>query len=320
MPSKLHDSRVSDSESQVERVLDTISALSRRFIAQEHHRLHNVSGNRGEEERGTSRLYVDKSLCGLLGESQVLHFSRGTEPVPVQHPEVQLFLRDVARTLGKQVDKAEPCTLEPLRAVSRHALQNPTNVEAQTVALIALVAFWGCLRLGSLIPKRPEKEEQVLTLNNLEVRGTSLLFTVRASKTIQFSERTHCIELPAQSESALVPLTSIQPVDLALATPVLPDHIVRAVHDRSYTALAFAVLGSDQPHFTTVAAAHGPLVSPRVCSTGVHQGSADLASNAPRRLENAGGGNDLCRGRSDPETAWWTVEPHRVTAGDDPPT
>jgi hypothetical protein len=145
------------------------------------------------------KVYVD-----FLGRAK--SFTAPEAPNPVQHPEVQLFLRGVARTLGKQVDKAEPCTLQHLRAVSEYALRNPTNLEVQTVALIALVAFWGCLRLGALIPKRPEKQARVLTLNDVEVRGTSLLFTVRVSKTIQFAERLHRIEVPAQSDPLLCPL------------------------------------------------------------------------------------------------------------------
>ncbi len=74
------------------------------------------------------------------------------------------------------------------------------------MALIALVAFWGCLRLGALVPKRPEKQGQVLTLSDLEVRGTSIIVTIRVSKTIQFAERLHRIEVPAQSDPLLCPL------------------------------------------------------------------------------------------------------------------
>jgi hypothetical protein len=37
-------------------------------------------------------------------------------------------------------------------------------------------------------------------------------------------------------------------------------------------------------------------------------------------LEVAGSGHVVCRGRSDSESAWRAVEPHCVTAGDDPPT
>jgi len=136
-------------------------------------------------------------------------FLSPASPNPVQHPEVQLFLRGVARRLGKQVEKAEPCTEEHLRALSRRALMSLDNIELQTTSLIALLAFWGCLRLGTLIPKRPENALHVLTLGDLEARGTSLLITVRHSKTNQFKERQHIIELPAQADPLLCPLRAL---------------------------------------------------------------------------------------------------------------
>lgn len=128
---------------------------------------------------------------------------------PVQHPEVQLFMRGVARTLGKQVDKAVPCTLEHLRALNTWALRCPADVEALCVAMIATLAFWGCLRLGALIPKRADKQRQALRLQHLEVRGTSIVVTVLISKTIQFGERQHRIEVPAQSDPLLCPLRAL---------------------------------------------------------------------------------------------------------------
>jgi hypothetical protein len=62
--------------------------------------------------------------------------------------------------------------------------------------MIATLAFWGCLRLGALIPKRADKLRQALKLQNLEIRGTSIIVTVLISKTIQFGERQHRIEVP----------------------------------------------------------------------------------------------------------------------------
>jgi hypothetical protein len=147
----------------------------------------------------TIKVYVD-----FLGRAT--SFTSPMAPNPVQHPEVQLFLRGVARTLGKKVDKAEPCTLDHLRALNLYAMRNPADVEAQVMALIASLAFWGCLRLGALIPKRAEKQHQVLTLGDLQLLGSSMVVTVRISKTNQFAERLHRIEVPAQSDPFLCPL------------------------------------------------------------------------------------------------------------------
>jgi hypothetical protein len=122
-----HDCSVSDSESQVDRILNTFSTFSKRFVAQEHRRLHHVPRRHREEGRD---VYVD-----FLGRAT--SFTSPLLPNPVQHPEVQLFLRGVARTLGKQVDKAEPCTLEHLKALNMWALGQLQDVEAQCVTLIA---------------------------------------------------------------------------------------------------------------------------------------------------------------------------------------
>lgn len=148
------------------------------------------------------KVYVD-----FLGRAT--SFTSPQLPNPAQHPEVQMFLRGVARTLGKQVDKAEPATLEHLTALNSWALSNPQDVEVQCMASIATLAFWGCLRLGALIPKRAEKQRQCLRLQNLEIRGTSIIVTVLISKTIQFGERQHRIEVPAQSDPLLCPLRAL---------------------------------------------------------------------------------------------------------------
>lgn len=145
-----------------------------------------------------------KSYVDFLG--RVASFTSPDAPNPVHHPEVELFLRGVARRLGKKVDKAEPCTLDHLRAINAHALCQPNDPAAHTAAFVATVAFWGCLRLGCLIPKSADKARSVLTMGDVELRGSSLILTVRASKTIQFAERVHRIEIPAQEDPLLCPL------------------------------------------------------------------------------------------------------------------
>lgn len=145
-----------------------------------------------------------KAYVDFLGRA--LSFTSPELPNPVQHPEVQLFLQGVARKLGKTVEKAEPCTLEHLQRLNQHAMSHPQDIETQSMAVIASIGFWGCLRLGALIPKRPDKQKSVLTLNDIHVVGQSLLITVRVSKTIQFAERLHRIEVPAQSGPLLCPL------------------------------------------------------------------------------------------------------------------
>jgi hypothetical protein len=240
-------------------------------------------------------------------------------PNPVQHPEVQLFLRGVARTLGKQVDKAEPCTLEHLKALNMWALSQLQDVEAQCVTLIATLAFWGCLRLGALIPKREEKKRQCLRLQNLEVRGTSIIATVHISKTIQFGERQHRIEVPAQSDQLLCPLESIDALDLRLATPIIPDPIVRAVHDQSYNAVSFAIPDPCESHCPFNQPSLGSLVPSGLRSSGIRSQCANMASDASRRLEDSGSGHVVCRGRAHSKPTGRPVEPRPVREGWFPP-
>jgi hypothetical protein len=147
-----------------------------------------------------------KAYVSFLGRAT--SFTSPHLPNPTSHPEVQLFLRGVARTLGKKVEKAEPCTLDHIRRLNSWALEDQSNLERQTVAWVATMTFWGCLRLGAVIPKRPEKQNRVLLLENLEIRGNSVILSVQVSKTIQFGERQHRIELPAQSDPLLCPLTA----------------------------------------------------------------------------------------------------------------
>lgn len=145
------------------------------------------------------KVYVD-----FLGRA--LSFTCPELQNPVHHPEVRLFLRGTAQRLGKKVDKAEPCTLDHLQAVNRRALSLPNDVEAQACAMLATLAFWGCLRLGSLIPKSLDKVSQILSLGDVEMRDAVLILSVRVSKTIRFAERVHRVELPAQADPLVCPL------------------------------------------------------------------------------------------------------------------
>lgn len=158
---------------------------------------------------GTPLAYASiKAYVDFLGRAH--SYTSPHLPNPVHHPEVELFLRGLARTLGKAVTKAEPCSLEHLRALNQYAEGHRSESEAQTVALLATIAFWGCLRLGALIPKAPEKKLRILTFGDLTLSGSTLLITVRASKTIQYGERVHRIELPSQDDPLLCPLRALR--------------------------------------------------------------------------------------------------------------
>jgi hypothetical protein len=61
-----HDQRLREQESQVEQLLHTISSLARRFVAQQHRRLHHVSGDGGQEGRSAG-LFYDQAYVDFLG-------------------------------------------------------------------------------------------------------------------------------------------------------------------------------------------------------------------------------------------------------------
>jgi hypothetical protein len=125
---------------------------------------------------------------------------------PVRNPEVKLFLKGVARQLGKDVEKAEPCTLDHLARLGKWSMEQPNDPVRASVHFLALVAFWGCLRLGCLLPKRPERAWRTPSLADVRIVGSALVLTIRESKTIQFRERTHQVELPAHNDPLLCPL------------------------------------------------------------------------------------------------------------------
>jgi integrase len=144
---------------------------------------------------------------GFLGRAA--GFSSGqTDFNPARHPQVQLFLQGLARRLGKTVTKAEPCTLEHLRAISHASDRAPTDVPLATASMLALVAFWGCLRFGNLVPKHDLYK--ALRLSDVTVEDAALVITIRYSKTIQFAERAKVIHLPARDDPLLCPLRAFR--------------------------------------------------------------------------------------------------------------
>ena len=146
------------------------------------------------------------AYIGFLGRAA--SFSLGAhDQNPVQHPQVQLFLQGLARRMGKTLTKAEPCSLAHLRAISRAAEAAPQDLTLATARLLSLLAFWGCLRFGSLVPKHDLNK--ALCLADITVEDSALTLTLRHSKTIQFAERIKTIHLPARDDPLLCPLRAL---------------------------------------------------------------------------------------------------------------
>lgn len=312
-----HDRSVSDEESQMDRVLNAFSTLSKRFVAQEHRRLHHVSGNNRKERRNGAVLRVDQGLRGLLGACDLLHFSSASESSPASGgPNVPARSgANVGETSGqgRAGDAGTPHSAELLGA------QQPAGRRSAVHGINRNPGVLGVSQARSIDSEASREAASVPTTseprNSWDVdhrHGAHLQDDSVRRKTA--SHRS-----PSAIRSALVPIESIDPVDLRLATPILPDPIVRAVYDQSYNAVAFAVSDSGEPHRPFHQSSLGPLVSPRLRSSGIRSQCADLASDTSRRLEDSGGGHVLCRGRAYPEPVGRPVEPRPVREGWFPP-
>ncbi len=90
--------------------------------------------------RETSLVYSSiKVYMDFLGQAR--SFTHPQLLNPVQHPEVELFLWGVAQSLGKKVDKAEPCQLDHIQALNQAALMSLKDKELQTAAWIVTLTF-----------------------------------------------------------------------------------------------------------------------------------------------------------------------------------
>lgn len=145
------------------------------------------------------------AYLGFVG--QLAQFAQGTTANPVSHPHVALFMKGVGRYLGKQVKKAEPCTLQHLRILRLASLADPTNARLATAVLVAVLAFWGCLRLGTFIPK--SNPTRAFRTADLEAQPTRITLHIRDSKTIQFNERVKHLDLPSRSENLICPVAAL---------------------------------------------------------------------------------------------------------------
>jgi hypothetical protein len=163
------------------------------------------------------------AYLGFVG--QLAQFATGANSNPVSHPHVVLFMKGVGRYLGKAVKKAEPCTLQHLRALSLASVADPVSVPLATAALIATIAFWGCLRLGIFLPKTDLG--RALLVSDLKVSPSSITVAIRHSKTIQFEERVKLVDVPARVDLLACPLEAIRRWTLAWQLHSSPHSFAR---------------------------------------------------------------------------------------------
>lgn len=295
-----YSASISNAEDEMDGVLHQISTFAPRFLSQQHRRLHNVSGNRSKEG-GAIRLQFDQGLHGLLGEGSVLSLTSFAEPSaasgsPVVSEGRRASAWEASREGGTLHGGASESTKSPSNGITGQYRASDNHVD-RTSRLLGVSSSW---HADSKAPRervsRPDARRFGSTRNFAPYHGPSL-----QDESVQGASARH--RAPGTGRPALVPLTRIDPMDLALATPVLPDDIVYAIHDKSYAALAFEVPRHPEQSSRSVAASHRALLSTRVREAGIHTRGPDLASHAAWGLEDAGGRSVLRRGCPDPESS-----------------
>lgn len=312
-----HGPGLSDSESQVDGLLDSFSTLAPRFVAQEHRRLYNVPGQRGKKGREGLSLLLDQGLRGLLGQSNLLHFSGDTEPgaapgsAAVSERSGQNSRQ--ASGQGRALHSRSPARPKPACSDQPTGPSEPDR---------------GLDRAGSVLGMSPARRTDTQTSrqakDSLDTgrHGGPRYVPPHHGPSLQNQSIRRAFASnrgPSAERPPLVPIGSLHAMDVGFATPIIPDDIVRAVNDQSYATVAFEVPRASQPHRASLGTSHRPLLSTRVRAAGFPTWYPDLASHAPRRLEDNGRGHVIRRRRPDPEPAWRAVEPQPVTPGVDPP-
>ena len=309
-----HPSGVWDPEGQVAGVLREVSTHSQRFVAQQPDRLHHVAGHGGQEQRQSAGLLHDPSLRGLLGESHVVHVPGSAEPCTTPGGAAVPARSGSEAGQGRQEGRAVPA-----RPLARH---HPLGAELSRGRERSDGGHGGPVCVLGLSPYRqPDPQGGRVQERPADRRRCPLGERCRNPNGARLQDHSLCGTDPPSAAArtggpALVPETSIHPLDLVAATPIVPDAIVRAVRDDRRHAVAFTVPGSRQPRGAPLAQAHWPLLSARLRAAGLHSGRAHLADHAPRRLADSGSGHVLRGGLSDAQPRGSAFrEPSHVTGG-----
>ena len=312
-----HNCRVSDSEGEVDRILNSFSALSKRFVSQEHRRLHHVSRHHRKEGRDALVLQFDQGLRGLFGSCDVLYVSSAAEPSSTSGSAAVYAgsSKDIGQASGQggALHFGAPQSAEYVGA----ALPSGRGSSVRGHDCDASI-----LGLSSARSVDSKACRQATTSTAALAPRSSWDLNCRHSAHLKddpIRRATTPHRSPSAIRSSLVPLESIDSLDLHLATPILPDAIVRAVHDQSYNAVSFAVPDSSQPHHPIDQSSLGSLVPTGLRSSGIRPQCSHLAGDASWRLEDSGSGHVICRGRAHSESFGRPIQPRLMTEDWFPP-
>lgn len=169
---------------------------------------------------------INKYAVSFLGQLYRVDFPHAISPTDA--PEIKLFMKGLAKTIGREVKKANPLTVAVLRTFLDYLDAHPSPNPAWNAALanIAVSAFWAGFRFGAVVPKSNALKAIAKTLTSRQVQdmGDGLLITIHESKTIQDRHRTHKVWLSAVPQCpSLCPVTRHRAWKAALGGDVPPD-------------------------------------------------------------------------------------------------
>jgi hypothetical protein len=121
-------------------------------------------------------------------------------------PKAERFVKAVSRSLSSTKQRARPVRVADLIVLSSRLPLFYLSILAKLVRVIALVAFWGCLRLGTLLQDSSSKM-RVLTWRDFVCDGNRVFVSIFRDKTVKQLDDCHRIVLePIAGNSLICPV------------------------------------------------------------------------------------------------------------------
>ncbi len=121
-------------------------------------------------------------------------------------PKSERFIKAVSRVLESTKQRARPIRVADLLLLSSRLPSYYPSIIAKLVRVIALVAFWGCLRLGTLL-QESSSQLRVLTWRDFVFDGHRLFISIFRDKTVKEHDDCHRIVLdPVPGNLSICPV------------------------------------------------------------------------------------------------------------------
>jgi integrase len=121
-------------------------------------------------------------------------------------PRSKRFIKAVARNLDSTKQRARPVRISDLLVLAQRLPHFYAPVLEKLVRAVALIAFWGCLRLGTIL-QEPTSSLEVLKWRDFVFDGSRLYVSIFRDKTVKKVDDCHQIVLdPILSNPLLCPV------------------------------------------------------------------------------------------------------------------